>query len=136
MVIEYRMDSDLKKINEAVRDILDKIRVLALDEDTLFDIRLCLEEALVNAVKYGNKMCKELPVEIRCRAEGGILEIDVKDQGEGFDYQHLIDPTRDENLDKPRGRGVFLIKKFMDRVEFLDNGSRIRMVKMLKRGGA
>jgi serine/threonine-protein kinase RsbW len=124
--------SDLKIVKKASFKILDYLKDLRLDEYTLFKIVLCSEEALINAIKYGNKNNKELPVEISLSKKSDRIEIMVKDRGIGFDYKNIPDPTKEENLTKISGRGIFLIKKLMDKVEFLNNGSCIKMVKYLK----
>ena len=106
--------------------------VYIVDEEkifNIFDLRLCLEEALINAVKHGNKMDKNKSIFMKVVFKKNFLCFEIKDEGQGFDYDNIIIPTKKENLEMLSKRGVFLIKKFMDEVEFLDNGSRIKMVK-------
>ena len=124
--------SDLRIVKKASLEILDNLKDLKLDENDLFKIVLCSEEALINAIKYGNKSNKELPVEIRLSKKPNSIEITVKDKGEGFDYENVPDPTTDENLTKTSGRGLFLIKKLMDKIIFTNNGSQIKMIKYIK----
>lgn len=131
-MIVLNFPSDLKIVKKASLEILDNLKDLELDENTLFRIVLCSEEALINAIKYGNKNNKELPVEISLSKKPASIEIIVKDRGNGFDYKNLPDPTIEENLTKSSGRGIFLIKKLMDRVVFSHNGSCIKMIKYLK----
>ena len=129
---EFRFPSDLKIVRKASLKILDQLKDLKLDEITLFKIVLSTEEALINAIKYGNKNNKKLPVKVNLSKKAKEVEITVKDQGSGFDYNNVPDPTTDENIIKTSGRGLFLIKKLMDRVTFYDNGSRIKMIKRIK----
>ena len=128
----FNFPSDLKIVRKASLKILDCLKDLKLDEYTLFKIVLCSEEALINAIKYGNKNNKELPVEVSLSKNPNRIEITVKDKGKGFDYMNIPDPTTEENITKTSGRGLFLIKKLMDKVEFYNNGSRIKMIKYLK----
>jgi len=129
---DYSFPSDLKVVKKASLKIIDQLKNLKLDEITLFKIVLCTEEALINAIKYGNKNQKDLPVKVSLTKNPSSIEITVKDQGKGFDHKNLPDPTTDENIIKTSGRGLFLIRKLMDKVSYLDNGSRIKMVKYLK----
>ncbi|MBU1147768.1 MAG: ATP-binding protein [Candidatus Omnitrophica bacterium] len=104
---------------------------LAQKEDT-FNMKLCLEEALANAVRHGNKLNPDLFVEVTVGIDADRVIIKVKDHGHGFDFKAVPDPTEDTNFQKPCGRGIFLIKNFMDEVDFFDNGRGIKMVKFLK----
>lgn len=123
--------SNLKNIKPAVDEILDYLKSIEVEGSLIFDIRLGLEEALINAVKYGNRFNESLTVEVEFTHNGNKVIIAVEDKGNGFDYRNLPDPTREENLLKPKGRGIFLIKHLMDDVEFNRRGNRITMVKFL-----
>lgn len=124
--------SDLKCVKDVSRKALESLKGLPLDASTLFDIKLCLEEAFINAVKYGNKNDSRLSVDVEVHTKGNSVELVVRDQGKGFDYNNAQDPTSKDNVGKPGGRGVFLIKSLMDRVVFENNGSCLRMVKKIK----
>jgi len=132
MKLEYKPTLSLEDIPVFTKEIVAQLEPHCRDQNWLFDIRLALEEALVNAVKYGNKADPGKPVLIKVEVTGEAVTIEIKDQGAGFDYEHLALPTDKENLEKLSGRGVFLIKNLMDQVDYLDNGSRVRMVKWLK----
>lgn len=128
----FKFPTDLTYVKEASRKVLDFLSDSPLDETALFDIKLCFEEAFINAVKYGNKQDSHLSVDVDIVKTPGNIEIIVCDQGKGFDFKRIEDPTNDENLIKTCGRGLFLIKKQMDRVQFKRNGSCIHMTKKLK----
>jgi len=100
-----------------------------LDEDSLFDIRLCVEEAMRNAIVHGNLSDKRKSVKVSLEAAKGKVTIEVEDEGKGFDPGLLPDPRAGDNIMKAAGRGVHLIKKLMDEAEFNETGNRIRMVK-------
>ena len=127
-----KFPSKLELVPDVIDGLVQKFKEYNLSGDNIFDIKLCLEEVLINAVKHGNKMDPQLFVEVALSIEPDKLIMTVKDEGQGFDFENVADPTHKENLEKTSGRGVFLVKKLMDEVEFLDNGSRIRMVKNLK----
>jgi len=109
--------------------IVDLLEGLAYSSRDVFSIRLALEEALVNAIKHGNQMDPEKTVRICCTATEDAVEVAIEDQGDGFDPGDLPDPTDDDHLDLPGGRGVMLIRSFMDTVDFNDKGNRITMRK-------
>ncbi len=123
--------SELKNLKIASQKILDFLRNLKLQETVLFDIRLCFEEAFINAVKYGSKSDSHLSVDIEVVKKNNEVEVIVSDQGKGFDFENSLDPTIEENRDKLGGRGVFLIKNLMDKVVFEKNGSCLRMIKKI-----
>ncbi|MDP8264658.1 MAG: ATP-binding protein [Candidatus Aceula lacicola] len=127
------LPSRLDIVPDFLSEIVSYLKQNQLEEQKIFEIKLCLEEALVNAIKHGNKLDEELSVSARIRIERNLVEIDVEDQGDGFDPKKLEDPTSEENLCKLGGRGVFLIKEQMDKVEFLDGGCRLKMIKFLKK---
>ncbi len=133
MEISEKIPSLLERIPPFILEIIKKIKSLGISEEELFNVRLSLEEALVNAVKHGNKMDAGLVVEVYLKVNSDKLIIEVKDQGEGFDFKNLDDPTKEENIKKTRGRGIFLIKNLMDEVRFKEGGSRIIMTKYFKR---
>lgn len=132
----FEIPSDPQYIKQASDRVLDSLKALKLDEDILFDVRLCLEEAIINAMRYGNKFNKDLPVSIGYSLSADRLEITVRDRGAGFNYTDLLDPTATENILKPGGRGLLLIKNLMDEVKFNDRGNEIKMVKYLRGGKA
>ncbi|MBN1405979.1 MAG: ATP-binding protein [Candidatus Omnitrophica bacterium] len=121
-----------QEIDGLVKDILRLLDSCAAGEAVSFDIRLCLEEALINAVKHGNKNNKNLPIKVSYCISGGKFMASVEDSGNGFDYKKIPDPTTKENLLNTSGRGVYLIRRLMDEVSFNKSGSKITMVKYLK----
>jgi serine/threonine-protein kinase RsbW len=133
---EFQIPSDPGYIKEASARVLDSIKGLGLDKDTIFDIRLCLEEAIINAIKYGNKRDKDLPVYISYSFGDDRIEIVIRDKGRGFDYANIPDPRSSGNILKHGGRGLFLIRNLMDEVEFNNSGNEIKMVKFLSGGKA
>ncbi|MBF0521980.1 MAG: ATP-binding protein [Candidatus Omnitrophica bacterium] len=132
MHIFETIPSQVAPINGFVSSILEKLSPLALDQSTIFNIKLVLYEAIVNAVKHGNKMDPRLSVQVEITSDENQLTIQVTDQGKGFDYQKIPDPVKTENLEKLSGRGIFLIKNVMDKLEFANEGRTIKMTKFLK----
>ena len=124
----WQIKSDLSQVQKASHRLLLFLKPLGLSEACVFDIRLCLEEALINAIKYGNQLEKELDVLLTVEVDKKEVRIAVEDQGEGFDPAALKDCTK-EGLLRNRGRGVYLIHQLMERVEYNAKGNRILMVK-------
>jgi len=93
---------------------------------------MAVREAITNAVVHGNQEDEAKNVEVTLSCLGRELEIEVKDQGEGFDPTSVPDPTDAANLLKTSGRGIFLMRTFMDEVQWLnrpEGGTTVRMVK-------
>jgi len=109
-----------------VDDVCAKFNV---NEDHYGNILIALTEAVNNAINHGNRQNPQKQVDIEFFSNGDkSLHFVVKDQGEGFDYEHLPDPTDPANLEKISGRGVFLMRNLADEVEFRDNGATVEMV--------
>ena len=121
--------SDLKAARQVARDILAEVARLDYSEVCRFAIRLALEEGLNNAIRHGNGYDPEKTIEVRYDVNDQRVVIAITDQGAGFDPDSIPDPTVDENLGKPTGRGIMLIRAYMDEVGYNARGNRIRMVK-------
>ncbi len=92
-----------------------------------FSIRLCLEEAIVNAFRHGNRGDPNKVVKFRCKISDEVAEFEVRDQGVGFDPGCVPDPTAEENLEIPSGRGIMLMRAYMSEVAYLPPGNILRM---------
>jgi len=133
MLLKRRLPNRLEHVNAFIKEALDRFANLSLPEDDIFHLKLALEEALTNAMRHGNRLNPDLFVDVSVEMEGRKLVMKVKDEGEGFDFSKIPDPTQQDNKEKPNGRGVFLIKQLMNEVEFFDGGSGIKMTKLLER---
>ena len=103
------------------------------DKD-IFSIRLALEEALVNAIKHGNRFDRNKKVHVSYRVLPERFDVSITDEGKGFDPEGVPDPTATENLERPCGRGLMLMRHYMSHVAFSDSGSSVAMTKL--RNGA
>lgn len=111
-----------------VEKFIDDICALfKVNEDSYGNILVALTEAVNNAITHGNKLNPDKQVEVSFSRPEGKICFTVKDEGEGFDYEHLPDPTEPENLEKPSGRGVFLMRNLADTVTFENNGSIVTL---------
>lgn len=98
-----------------------------ISEDHYGNILVAVTEAVNNAMQHGNKLDPGKKVNLSFLANDSSLMFEVTDQGPGFDYLNLPDPTNPENLEKPHGRGVFLMRHLADKVEFSDNGRSVQL---------
>lgn len=98
-----------------------------LDDDIYGNIMIAVTEAVNNAIKHGNRMDGKKNVSLALSLEDSLIIFQVRDEGEGFDYHHLPDPTAPENIEKPGGRGIFLMKHLSDEVRFIDGGRTVEL---------
>jgi serine/threonine-protein kinase RsbW len=98
-----------------------------LDEDMYGNVMIAVTEAVNNAIKHGNGGDSAKNVFLSLSLKDNLLKFVVKDEGTGFDQNELPDPTAPENLEKPGGRGIFLMKHLADEVEFNDNGNTVEL---------
>ena len=99
-----------------------------LSPDKQCNILISLTEAVTNAIVHGNCRQENKTVEVKTRKERDRIALRVTDQGAGFDYDNLPDPTAPENLCKCGGRGVFLMRQLSDNIRFFNNGSTVEMI--------
>jgi serine/threonine-protein kinase RsbW len=92
-----------------------------------FNLRVALSEALANAIVYGNRLDPGKGVRVVLRCLGDKVEVHVRDQGRGFDHTRLPDPTAPDSLQRPEGRGIFLIRELVDDLAFNEEGNAICM---------
>ena len=101
---------------------------IKIKESVYGNVLVSVTEAVNNAIVHGNKEDKEKKVKIKLKENKKSIRFVVEDEGGGFDHKNLPDPTSPENIDKIKGRGIFLIKNLADKAKFKDGG---RVVDML-----
>lgn len=107
-----------------VESFIDNVKEkYSLNDDIYGNIMIAVTESVNNAILHGNKSDNRKNVYLKLALENSLIRFTVKDEGEGFDFQNLVDPTLPENLDKPGGRGIFLMKNLSDEVSFSDEGA-------------
>jgi len=126
---EVEIPSETSQGHDVQERILALLEAREFSDKDLFGVKLALEEALVNAIKHGNGMDPDKTVRVRCTVNSTMVEIDIEDEGEGFDPADVPDPTDDDNLEKPSGRGLMLMRAFMSSVEYNSRGNRVLMAK-------
>lgn len=132
--------ADISIPSDAVeaRRIQDEIELLLhtrrVNEHDIFSIKLALEEALVNAIKHGNQMDRSKKVRIAYQLFPDCFLVQITDDGTGFDPTDVPDPTAYENLERPCGRGLMLMRHYMTEVAFNERGNGVTMSKVFRAG--
>ena len=98
-----------------------------LPEDYYGNILVAVTEAVNNAIQHGNKSNPDKNIEVIFSKQAHSLHFTIKDEGEGFDFENIPDPTDPANIEKINGRGVFLMKNLADHVSFSDNGKVVQL---------
>ena len=99
-----------------------------IDDDIYGNIMIAVTESVNNAVKHGNKEDKEKNVNLSLSMQENSITFLIEDEGLGFDFNNLKDPTSPENIDKIGGRGIFLMKHLSDEVHFRNNGKSVELI--------
>ena len=98
------------------------------EDDIYGNIMVAVTESVNNAIRHGNKFDKDKNVYLTLQVEENQLTFEIEDEGPGFDYENLPDPTAPENLENPGGRGIFLMRNLCDKVSFEENGKKVQLV--------
>ncbi len=126
---QLRIPSDTSATSSAIEPLLERLQHDAWTERDVFGVHLAVEEALVNAIKHGNRENTDKSVDIEFRTRGDCVQIEIADEGPRFDPSSVPDPTTAEHVDEPNGRGIMLMRSFMSRVEFNARGNRVLLEK-------
>jgi serine/threonine-protein kinase RsbW len=111
-------------LENLIEHIADKHQV---SEDTFANMLTCLNEIAINAIMHGNKLDENKKVIVNAEVEPKRVIWTITDEGEGFDYDHLPDPTAEENLENLTGRGVFIVKQLADQCIFNSSGNEVEL---------
>jgi serine/threonine-protein kinase RsbW len=131
-IVNQFLDSTLESVDSAESIIMGAAEQAGFDEDDLHKIGMAARECLVNAVVHGNRYSTKKRVHLAVSAGPEKLTVRIADEGEGFDLATLPDPVAEENLLRHSGRGIFLIRAFMDEVNIhpvSPHGTEVTLVK-------
>lgn len=115
LAVQERLISLMESFEYSLRDV--------------FAMRLSLEEAITNAIRHGNRQDPGKEVHVICRVDEVRIEVVVTDQGEGFNPEDVPDPTLEEFIERPSGRGLMLMRSYLSFCEYSEGGRRITMVR-------
>ena len=129
----------MESINLQIPSLIENIRIIEsfidnakdlynIDDDIYGNIMIAVTESVNNAVKHGNKEDKEKNVNLSLFMKENAISFIIEDEGPGFDYNNLQDPTSPENIDKIGGRGIFLMKHLSDEVHFKNDGRSVELI--------
>jgi serine/threonine-protein kinase RsbW len=121
--------NDLRLFKKPEAAIMAALKRCGYDEDTIFAIKLAFEEAITNAVKHGNCNDKSKKVQLKYYVDPERVVLMVRDQGCGFCPDSVPDPTQDENLERPSGRGLMLMNSYMTKVRYSKTGNEVWLLK-------
>src|SRR5580704_12048120 len=130
--VERFLDSTLESVDSAEELALHEAEKAGVDEDDLHKIAMAVRESMVNAVVHGNRYSAHKKVRLSVTHNAERFTVRVSDEGEGFDFENLPDPLAPENLLRTSGRGIFLIRSFMDefQIRHLEpGGTEVTLVK-------
>ena len=111
-------------LENLIEEIADKFQI---SEDTFANMMTCLNEVFINAIVHGNKLQENKKVIVNADVDGRRIVWTITDEGPGFDYDHLPDPTAVENLENLTGRGVFIVKQLADQCVFNSTGNEVEL---------
>lgn len=129
----------MNQVKIQIPSLIENIRVIEsfidnskdefeFEDDIYGNIMVAVTESVNNAIRHGNKFDKDKNVYLTLQVEDNQLLFEVEDEGPGFDYDNLPDPTAPENLESPGGRGIFLMHNLCDEVNFLDEGKKVQLI--------
>ncbi len=128
----------MNSINIEIPSLRENIRIIEsfidnakekfnLNDDIYGNIMIAVTEGVNNAIQHGNKNNKRKNVKITLSLNENLIKFRIRDEGNGFNYKNLPDPTSPENISKPGGRGIFLMKHLSDEVAFIDDGREVEL---------
>jgi serine/threonine-protein kinase RsbW len=129
---ELKIKSNSENLREVEKFVDEVSTELSLNDEIYGNLLIATLEAANNAILHGNKGQEDKFVNIILTKEKTKIVLRVQDQGPGFDYKNIPDPTSPENIEKINGRGVFLMQKLSDQIEFFENGSIVQLTFTLK----
>ena len=115
---------NIRIIESFIDNAKEKFR---LDDDIYGNIMIAVTESVNNAILHGNKNDRNKNVTLSLSLNNNVINFKIKDEGIGFNFHNLPDPTSPQNIDKPSGRGIFLMKHLSDEVNFRNNGSLVEL---------
>lgn len=127
MTQQIELNSNSDSIAEVEKLIDEVCEINKVNQDYYGNILIAITEAVNNAIVHGNKKDPLKKFSVVCASDEEKLTFRVKDQGQGFDFDNLPDPTDPANIEKPNGRGVFLMRNLADEVNFEDNGRVVEL---------
>ncbi len=131
-VSDQTLPSSIEAGHQFIREVLARLEAAHWTSQDIFGVHLALEEAVVNAIKHGNRLDCRKQVSISCKLSADTFWISIADEGQGFDPNAVPDCTDDEHIQLPHGRGLLLMRCYMTRVDYNDRGNTVTLEKHRK----
>ena len=119
------LPENIRIVESFIDNVKDKY---SLDDDVYGNVMIAVTESVTNAISHGNQGDKTKNVSLTMSLDESAVRFTIRDEGEGFDFGDLPDPTAPENLNKIGGRGIFLMKNLCDEVRFNDEGNSVELI--------
>jgi len=127
MIQKYKIKSKIENLMVIERAIDEITSMYKINHDYYGNIMVSVMEAVNNAIVHGNKLNPNKSVDIEIFVEDDLLEVTVKDEGRGFNPKGIPDPTSPENIENVDGRGVFIMSKLADAIEYNEKGNIVKL---------
>ena len=124
---KIQLESNYQSLSAVEKFIEEVCEENNIGEDNFGNILVAVTEAVNNAIQHGNRLDPTKKIEMEAEAFGSVIQFKISDQGKGFDFLNIPDPTEPQNIEKPNGRGVFLMKNLADAVDFEQNGRIVQL---------
>jgi serine/threonine-protein kinase RsbW len=124
-----KVESKSSSLEGVCKQIMEHVSLKGFGQEDQFAVHLALEEAFNNAMEHGNRGDPSKTVQVDYSIDDQRIEIRMTDQGPGFDPHKVVDPRLEENLYQPRGRGLLLMKAYMDVVQYNPQGNSVHLVR-------
>lgn len=125
---QQHLPSEVSSGYPIVQELLGKLEAADWSRHDVFAVHLAVEEALVNAIKHGNGGDRSKRVHVVCKLSRDLVRVEITDEGDGFDPADVPDPTADENLENPSGRGIMLMRSFVN-IRYNESGNQVILEK-------
>ncbi len=125
----YAIPSKMDAAHQVVQEVLHQLQLRSWPAHDVFCVHLALEEALINAIKHGNRLDPAKQVHIGCWLCPASVRLEIADEGLGFDPEAIPDPTHEDGIFSTSGRGIMLMRSFMTSVQYADSGRRVILEK-------
>jgi serine/threonine-protein kinase RsbW len=127
--VDKRFPSDLEIAHDLIEQTIKAMEERNWAGGEMFHVQMAMEEAVVNAIEHGNKRDSQKFVHVVIHVDIDRVSIDIRDEGPGFDHRNVADPTQEDRIDQPRGRGVMLIRELMTESSYNECGNHLVMTK-------
>lgn len=128
LIDSLTIPSELKNL-PVIEALIDKTcQTIGVNEDLYGNVLIAVTEAVNNAIVHGNEQDKNVSVDVRVYDQSESFGFIIKDEGKGFDHEHLPDPTAPENIEKENGRGIFLMRNLADEVTYNTTGNEVSVI--------